>query len=348
MPFRAGRSTVRCRPIQRGFRVVLVLVGWRVLFLSLSSPGGRIAMSETRRRDLDHPGRPKQPAPGGGGQPPLIVVPHRPGGFSPMLLPPLFIVLLGAGFIAYRVRTPDWRGLSFEWSWPTFGNRPTSTPAPAPILALKTEPAKPELVPPRPVEPAKPKDEPKPSPDLAGKAAAEVDPLGDIEREAEKTRERIATLEKLKEQESQKLAETEDERRQADRGLLRGRRIPPDQLRKMIEAHRAQLAQQMAMIEEFQRRQFDRMAQLHPDFFRPGRMGMLPDPFATPKGNGMFPGFEGFMPMPQGGVTQLREWRGPNGMRGFEMRWRSRPARPEPGDTPPPPPPPRPEARIID
>lgn len=306
-------------------------------------------MSKPGRAETDRPRRSKPPA--RAVDPGVIVVPHRPGGFSPLLLPPFLIVLLGAGFLAYRVQTPDWRGLTWSWNRPNSGSR--LLPQLGPALALETQPA-PAL--PSPSEPAETKGKPQPEPETAEKK--EIDPLDDIQREADKTRERIETLEKLKLEQDKKLAENEGQRRADEPWFFRGRGMAmnPDQLRRMIEAQRAIFEQQMAMMEQFQQRQLERMSPRQRDFFGQGKKGNLPGPMAMPfpmlRGNALTPFGEGFMAIPEAAGPQFREFRGPNGQRGFELRWQTR--RVNPGMKPdaagaqPPPAPPRPEPRVFD
>jgi hypothetical protein len=306
-------------------------------------------MSKPDRAETDSSQGPKPPARAVDED--VIVVPHRPGGFSPLLLPPFLIVLLGAGFLAYRVQTPDWRGLTWSWNPPKSNSRLLSQPGPE--VALKTQPA-PAV--PAPTEVAETKEEPQPKPESA--ETKEIDPLDDIQREADKTKERIETLEKLKLEQDKKLAENEGKRRAEEPWFFRGRGMGmnPDQLRRMIEAQRAILEQQMAMMEQFQQRQLERMSPRQRDFFGQGKTGTLPGqmalPFGFPPGNALTPFGEGFMAIPEAGAPQFREFRGPNGQRGFELRWQTRRLnpgmKPDAAGAPPPPTPPRPEPRVFD
>jgi hypothetical protein len=178
--------------------------------------------------------------------------------------------------------------------------------------------------------------------------------LDDIKREAEKTRDRIAELEKFKEEEAKRLEDTEDERRRADRNdrmarrfRLNGRPIAPDQVEKMIEALREQH-------ERLLQRLIEGQGELGREFFgdrdRPGfgrepRAFAMPDPLAMPwppqvprldrgraqadpgrRGQGQRQGKgndpeEKVFRTPDGGLGRLREFRGPGGTSGFEMRW---------------------------
>ena len=287
----------------------------------------------------------------------VIVVPHRPGGFSAKLLPPLFLVMLGAAFLAYRASASDWRGFSFEsmtslWSTSPRAKAETAKPQAETdtALALKNDTSVPEAEsPPEPEHLAKTDaDAPKEADPNAG-----VDPLEDIRREAEKTKEQIAKLEKLKEEESKKLADTADERRRADQNGRRGlaaRRIPPEQLKRMIAEQHRRFEQQFALMEAMQRRQFDQMFQNQRELMK--RWGMDGGPGLPGQGRMIVPGpgnnFGGpppdlFMGLPGNAQPEIREFVGPGGVHRFEMRWQGRlrngfPMEPQPEEVPAPPP----------
>lgn len=301
----------------------------------------------------------------------VIVVADRPGRGSAKLLPPILIVMLGLGFLAYRSRSSDWRGVSALFERRT---TPVAPPEKGTLVAR--------------ADPAPPVPTPTPAPEKAkegsDKNAAKEPPqtppkdeaLEDIRREAEKTKERIAELEAFKEREAKKLEETAEERArdelQARRQNRRfGMAIPPAQIEAMIRAQQEQLARlmdemqrgAMGNMDAFQRRQAERFSEMERRFFN-GRMGQ---PFAAPMPMPM-PGFgpllgpdrgrmekgaERLWRDPQGGVARLREFRGPGGMRGFELHWRGGPAEAQNGDqgNDVPPPPPRPDrlgGRILD
>lgn len=291
--------------------------------------------------------------------PDVIVVPLRPGRSTWPLVPPLLVVILGAGFLAYRASARDWRGASRLYealAGLTPGPaqvRPAEPPAKALPKAEKPPVPKSEVV--TAVTPA-PAAEAKPKP----KATPEPDPLADIEREAEATRKRTAELESFKEKEAQKLAETEDERRRADRReqrdrmFGRGLALPPE-FEKMVRRQQefidgqvaAMLGRQQAEMDEFRKRFFDGHAQGF-------ALGPQANPAAPPVWPPMQPGFprpparrrnggdaprEGVFRTPDGGVGRFRQFQGPGGA-GFELHWQSG------GGTADAPPPPRP--RVVD
>jgi hypothetical protein len=131
----------------------------------------------------------------------VIVVKHRPGGFSPLLLPPLLIVILGALFLGYRASESNWQGLSWERLaslWPSHPNRHDATPGPDLALnSLATDPASTEK-------------EASPEPETGGASAepatatasptekSEAEFLDEIRRESERAKERNAELERVK------------------------------------------------------------------------------------------------------------------------------------------------------
>jgi hypothetical protein len=264
---------------------------------------------------------------------------------------------------------------------------PKTQEPPAPAPATKAQP------PTAPVTPAPEPSTSKPPAESADKPKDEAT-LDDIKREAEKTRDRIAELEKFKEEEAKRLEDTEDERRKADRNdrmarrfRFNGRPIAPDQVEKMIEALREQherlLQRMMEGQGELGREFFGDRDQ--PGFGREPRAFAMPDPFAMPwpprfpqldrgraqadpgrRGQGQRQGQrndpeEKVFRTPDGGIGRLREFRGPGGMSGFEMRWElkggdrlgavvpktpraPRPALPFKGEEVPPPP----RARVFD
>ncbi len=299
-------------------------------------------------------------------EPGVIIVPYRPGRHSAKLLPPIVLVLLGTGFLTYRARSNDWRGISS-----LFESRPNVVKAAAPpALALSTEPAPivPEPLPPiaekvgepektEPKLEPKSEPEPKPEPQPQRKPEPAADPLDEIQREADATRQRIAELEKLKEREAQKLDETAEERERADRlnrrNTLRfrvGQQVPPEVIERMLRAQQAELRRQMQAMAEFQRRQMDQMAALQRDFFNDrDRMMRVPPPPQPQLGR---PERQAANPdvverkLPNGGIARFREFRGPNGQQGFQFEIRSRELTND--DDTPIPPPPQPALRLRD
>lgn len=309
------------------------------------------------------------------GEPDVIIVPYRPARGAAKLLPPVLIVVLGVGFLAYRSRSADWRGLSalFERRPAPVRSQPPTTPAPPPADAPVLGQADPAPAPDKEKEKEKEKGEGQEKPKVAGAAQdqaakpGDADPLDDIQREAEKTKQRLAELEKHKEREAQKLDETADERERADRLARR------DGIDRQIGAMQEQLRRQMA---EMQRRAMESMAEMERDFGG-GRMPRgfaMPPGFALPRGfggipdlerrlfNGLPPGPFGMLgpgmiapqpgrPQPgrdrvwrdpRGGVGRFREFQGPGGLRGLEFLWQGGdPAALD--DDAPPPPAPRPQ-----
>jgi hypothetical protein len=314
------------------------------------------------------------PDPRGG--PTVIVVKEQPSRGLALLLPPLFIVMIGAGFLAYRARANDWRGLAalFETAPtrnlvakvdnpPTPSRPPLSVPDPKPDAPVpQTEPEIPQTQPEPPTQ-----AEPPPT-------AKADDPFKtDIEAEAEKTREKIAELERLKEREAEELAATEADRRAADRPApklprFQFRGIPPEEIEKLLQNQR----EQMAFAEKLMERQLREMAEMQRRFLREGVD--TPDPrwpprFAIPMPRAEAPllpragrpgaGNNGdrIIRTPDGGIARFRQFQGPNGAQRFEWRWESAQppgARPrfvpnEPNeDDVPPPPRPAPARRRID
>lgn len=262
-------------------------------------------------------------------EPGVIVVPYRSPQGSARLFPPILILMAGLLFLVYRSHTSDWRGLSA-----LFETRVKASPEPlaaaGSLLVENAEPAKNAEVPAvvsAPVEPLTATVEkespdpmkPEPMPEL------KVNPLDDIEREAEKTRERIAELERLKDRESQKLDESAGQRQRADE-FARRRNPKARQLE--------QLRQQIARFEQM------RLKQMQNGFFNapmPPAPGIIPGPnlgrggmFAMPGDVPAFP--PGGVPaFPPGGVVRTWKFRDPNGMTAWGMTWRS-------GDQVPPPP----------
>jgi hypothetical protein len=291
------------------------------------------------RPDPASPGDPEGEAPPVAPvDPNVIFVNERPSRGSARLLPPLLILLLGLTFLAYRVRSSDWRGLSA-----LFETRATSPAVkaddPSKALALKTDPPPPAAAP-KP-EAALEKATPLADKELPKAEAKAADPLDDIRKEAEKTKEKIAELEKLKEREAKRLDDTADERAEQERRerpLRRG--LAQADIEKMLRRHRAMLDQQMAWMEQMHRQHRDRMSQMERDFFN-GRMPMdMPMPgFNVPDRNRVRPGPDGIFRLPNGGVGRFRDFGGPNGPRGFV--WEFRQGGPDagqvPDDTPPPP-----------
>src|SRR4051812_46331890 len=65
-----------------------------------------------------------------GDEPAVIVVPYRAGRQSAKLLPPILLVLLGTGFLAYRARSSDWRGISAFFEAPPRVSLAAASPRP--------------------------------------------------------------------------------------------------------------------------------------------------------------------------------------------------------------------------
>jgi len=281
-------------------------------------------------------------------QPAVIIVPYRPGGHSARLLPPILLVLLGAAFLAYRARSPDWRGASA-----LFESRPklASIPNPAraaepPARVAEPAPTVPEAKPVASTE-FKRSEDPREREKGAKPAGPkrEVDPLEDIRREAETTRQRMAELEGHKEREARKLDETADERQRADRidrrfrPRFRAGQVAPEQVEKMLREQGEQLRRQMDLMALRQRRQMEQMASMQRGLFPDhGPTFYPPPPLPLPR----FPADPGpFRPAPAGGMTRLHEFRGPDGTRVFRFQFRRGGGPPADEDPPPPPPPPR-------
>ena len=139
-----------------------------------------------------------------------------------------------------------------------------------------------------------------------------MDPLEDIRREAEATRERIAGLEKLKEQEARKLHEDADRRGRP--GPINRRGAAPPRPTWSSEGSGRQselLRRQLAAMAQLQVRQMERMAEIQRGFFNDRRR--MPWPVPPPPRPDFLP--------PPGGVARLREFQGPNGMRGFRIEF---------------------------
>jgi hypothetical protein len=258
--------------------------------------------------------------------PGVYVVRPRPVGFSAKLLPPLLLVILGAGFLIYRSTASDWRGVFalFSRSPRAMVSKPVAKQAP--LLALNDAPKTEE---PQPVAPAVTKEEP-----AKAKAEVPVNPLEDIKREAEKTKEKIAELEKLKEEEKAKQDSTSRQRQN----------MPRD---RMIAAQRELLKRQMAWMAEIQERQMREMADMQRRFLGRDFAGMpfpaFPDMDMGINNGGFLPGMppRGLRnapapPQPQPGddgkeivrktpegVTKFRRFQGPNGSQGFIYEFRS-------------------------
>lgn len=309
----------------------------------------------------------------------IIVVTQRPGNAAARLFPPLLIVLIGMGFLAYRSSAREWRGLP-GWLDARTWARPAARPEfaldvrkPRTLAEIERDEArasaKPEVAP-----------EDKKAPEIAAPLGApEVDTAGDIEREAEATRKRTEELQKAKDLEAQKLAETEDERRAADPGRRRGPRMlfrggmaggfprgGPADLQKMMEAHRQMMERQMEAIMNGQQKDMEEFRQFLdaqrprqgrgqgfafgpalPPPMNPWPPQLMPrfgrNPQAPGAANGAEPAEEVFR-VPGGGVGRIRRFQGPNGMgQGFEFHLQQGP---DDADPVPPPPPPRP--RVID
>lgn len=274
--------------------------------------------------------------------PKIIVAPYQPEGASAAkLFPPILIVLLGVVFLAYRSRSADWRGISA-----LFERRPPAAvpaaPAPPPEALAKAEIPMPAAT--EPIVESEKSDDKKKKKDVKD-AQATVEPIDEIEQQAEKTRARIAKLEKAKELAARKLDESADDRERADRLARRNQRglrgaVAPQDLEKMLRAQQKALAQ---LMDQMQRRQMAWMNQRQREFFGPmGPHTTRAPGFPMPA---PFPGFAPMLgpegqPLPGNGV-RFREFRGPGGHR-FEMHWEGRTLVPQDDrDEPPPPPVPR-------
>ncbi len=272
--------------------------------------------------------------------PGVFVVTQHPASLSAKLLPPLLLVMMCAGFLAYRNASADWRGISVLTEWL---NGPVVTPklqptVPAtPALALKAEPEEP------PAEPAPETLTVEPAPKV------EIDPLGDIQRESEKEQARIAELEKIKAREEEKLAASEDQRRneQHREQLQKRHGIDPQQLAQIQAMQRELMRRHQEMFEQVNREQMDAMADMRQRFLGQGfpntprlpvpapgfGFGMAPLPPMPGIGDGK-ENEEVVKRTPDGGETRFRRFNGPNGARGFVWQFRG-----GNGNMPVPPPP---------
>lgn len=304
--------------------------------------------------------RPTAPEPAAGSEPVVTVVPYRPDRTGVKFLPPLLILVLCVGFLAYRSSARNWRGASaFDgnvWSWLLPRPPVRSEPGP-PAKVARTTP-----VPTRPNADLAGNSQPAPSP--------KDDALGDIEREAEATHKRIAELEKMKEEEAKKLAQTEDQRRreaqrdnprqfrlpaaEIERRLAALRELQRHQIDEMMRRQMAWMNDQMARngarandqrrwLDEMQRRQLDEFNDFQRRFFNHANGAGLPEipggpgprPMAplmprfgqVPSGPGGRQGEQRFF-TPDGGIGRFRGFSGPDGVSGFEMHWQSGPDAP--------------------
>jgi hypothetical protein len=274
-------------------------------------------------------------------EPDVIVIPYRPSGSAAVkLLPPLLIMMLGAGFLAYRSHSADWRGL-YAWFGPTpkvqAAPRPQEAPA-APVLAKTDTPAPAAPVEPKPAEP---KVNALSAPPAAVVEAPKPDPLDDIEREAAQTKDKIAALEKLKERASKQLDETARDREQDDRlsrriGPRFRRAVPPGEANKQLHdlaaqnwgMNRAEIDKQIReemerfdrLKELMERRQMALMNEMQGNMFNNGFQGRR---FRPPAGfPPMMPRIQP-LPVPDfgpNGKTEFHEFQGLNGARGFVIR----------------------------
>lgn len=279
--------------------------------------------------------------------PGVYIVRHRPSGISGGLLPPLLLVILGAGFLVYRSTASDWQGIFALFSGSSRAAARAAVTEP-PALALNDPPKPVPAEIPKPAAPA-------PSPALEAPKAEPpqpkeepANPLEDIKREAEKTKEKIAELEKLKEEEKAKQDSTAPRRRNQ-----------PNDRDRMIAAQRELLRRQMAWMTEMQERQMREMADMQRRFMGRDFAGMpMPSFPGIDMGNGGFRpgpppltphrGLRGAQPPPQPGnpdgkevvrktpegTTRIRRFQGPNGSGGVIFEFRSNP---KPADVPPPP-----------
>ena len=290
---------------------------------------------------------------------PTIVMMKRPSrGLSPLLLPPFLVVLLGGLFLTYRANADDWHGFSLDrlvaWampeSIPIFVPKPEPAPSPAPIVIPKTEVASNETrakrtIPEVPIVP----EEKLVAPVQEKAEVAEIDPLEDIRREAQKTKERIAELEKLKNEESRKLAANERERKN-ERGMD-PRRVPPEEIRRMIAAQQRRFDRQLAQFEALKRGRNvgPGFGGVDPDGFHAlarQRMKEFQDRWGVGGALGANPNANLFMGIPEnaeGFQTEFQEFRGDGGSHTIVIRKQFRTSNklridPKPGEIPPPPP----------
>ena len=263
--------------------------------------------------------------------PGVFVVSQRPTSLSAKLLPPLFLIVLGVIFLAYRSAVADWRGISALTNWygraveapePIPPAPVTPTPPPTSALALNTEPVK-------PVEEA-----PEP-PKVAPEPKIEIDPLADIQRESEKEKSRIAELEKMKAREEEKFAATEDQRRMDQKQKqLERRRINPQQLAQIQKMQRELILQHQELFEQLTRQQMEAMADMQQRFLGRGFPNMPGIP-----GPGFGFGLTPPAPRPgaqDGAETRFQRFNGHNGASGFVWQFRMGNAN---GPVPLPPPP---------
>jgi hypothetical protein len=255
---------------------------------------------------------------------------------------------------------------------------PEPTPAPAPV---KPEaPAAPKVEePPSPAvasaeKPEKPKPEADPGDDIEREAARTRERIAELEKMKQQEADRLAATEDQRRQ--------EERLTRRDR-MPRFQGINPGDLDKLLQAQHAQLARQMAQMVEVQRRLMERLDELDRQFFGRGMGRGVPgagSPF--PPGFGMVapPDFvdrfnftpEGIrrapVPPPPGPgpgmdngnangngnarnnaarsrAPQIRQFRGPGGVTGFEMRWSNVPD--DRSDVPPPPPQPAARGRGL-
>lgn len=115
------------------------------------------------------------------------------------LLPPLAVLLVSLGLLAYRVATPDW-----DWFW-------GAPPAPR-LEALAMAPPDPSPAVDVPVSPPGPIQQPPEAPADDGRDAppipeTETDPDEEVFREAEKARAQRDEIARFKEKEADRLAE---------------------------------------------------------------------------------------------------------------------------------------------
>lgn len=187
-----------------------------------------------------------------------LVVPYRGSRIPTQFIPPLLIVLVAAGLLAYRAQIADFRGLHVpSWKWPKLATTPTPT--------LKQAPA------------------------AAKKALKKNDSKAwdDIQREAERKRAELAELERVKEAADKKAAAQPPRiargpfhrpltAREREQMLRAQREFQRQHLEQFAHMQRAMIEQQRAMMAQFKNDfdNFPRGPMMHfPDLPAPGALG---------------------------------------------------------------------------